>query len=134
MIEYIIKIHILTGICYFTRWMEAVPLADESAESVAKAMLKFVARHGCPSRVVTDGGPCFTARTMQLFEKGLGLKHHVVAAYKPTCNSRLERVHRTLGRKLKTQVLQTGDYEWDEVCRADCKRTQDTAYNFGIRC
>ena len=55
--------YILTAIDYFTRYMEAFAIPDETPETVAAAMLQFVGRHGCPSRVVTDGGSCFTAKT-----------------------------------------------------------------------
>ena len=106
---------IISAIDYFTRWMEAIPIAEPTSEAVAEAMLKFVSRHGCPSRIVTDEGSCFTSKVMQTFEQGLGLKHHMVSCYRPQGNSRLERVHKTLGRKLRTQLIQTQSYEWDRV-------------------
>ena len=53
----------LTAIDWYTRWPEAVPLSDITAEAVGKAFVfTWFARFGCPQQIITDQGSQFEAR------------------------------------------------------------------------
>ena len=69
-------VYILTCIDRFTRWPEAVPLPDCTAETVAKAFVHtWIARFGTPSTVTTDRGRQFESGLWQKFSQLLGTKH-----------------------------------------------------------
>ena len=48
--------YILTMTCYFSKWVEAYPLPDKTAHSVAKAIYASYCRHGAPNNIITDQG------------------------------------------------------------------------------
>ena len=48
--------YILTTTDYFTKYVEAVPIKDKSAESVAKAIYKVFCRRGSPVHIISDQG------------------------------------------------------------------------------
>lgn len=47
---------ILTMTCYFSKWVEAFPLPDKTAISVARACYSCYCRHGAPQDIITDQG------------------------------------------------------------------------------
>ena len=52
--------YLLTGIDVFTRWPFAIPIRNERAETVARALYRGLIRdHGCPRIIRRDRGACF---------------------------------------------------------------------------
>ena len=89
--------YLLTCIDRFTRWPEAIPLSDISAESVARAFVEqWIARFGSPITVTTDRGAQFESSLFTELTKILGCSRLRTTAYHPQANGLVERFHRQL--------------------------------------
>ena len=103
--------YILTCVCRFTRWLEAIPMKNMSAESVLSALCYgWIARYGVPSRITTDRGSQFS--TSLEFKKTMrywGVAHHQTSAYHQQANGMVERPHRQLKAALKSTE---NPYDW----------------------
>ena len=89
--------YLLTCIDCVTRWVEAAPLADISAASVASAFVDvWVSRFGVPLNVITDRGTQFESALFGHLAEILGFHRLRTTAYHPKSNGMVERVHRTI--------------------------------------
>ncbi|GBL79713.1 Transposon Ty3-I Gag-Pol polyprotein [Araneus ventricosus] len=96
------NIYCLTCIDRFSNWMEAIPLDNISADTVARAFYSnWIARFGTPHKLITDRGTQFRSETLQTLSKICGIKLQHTTAYHPACNGKVERLHRTLKTALK---------------------------------
>ena len=71
-------------VCQFTKWIEAYPLPDQKAESVARVTIdNFISRFGCPLQIHTDQGVNFTSNLFQAFCDVLGIARTRTTPYRP---------------------------------------------------
>lgn len=75
--------YILCVICYFSKWVELVPLKDKSAATVSWEFYKLNCRHGTPSVIITDQGTEFQNSTMNEMCRMTGTEHRITSAYHP---------------------------------------------------
>lgn len=100
----------LTILDRFTRWPEAIPLEDITAETVARQLFsQWMARYGIPDRVTTDQGRQFESNLFHRLMQITGTKHWRTTAYHPQANGMVERLHRQL--KAAIRCHETDD--WD---------------------
>lgn len=86
----------LTMIDRFTRWPEAVPMPDMTAETIARAIEShWVARFGVPSTITSDKGRQFESAVFASLTALMGTDHYKTTAYHPQSNGIIERWHRT---------------------------------------
>lgn len=96
------NIYILTVIDRFSRWIEAFPLPDQTAATVAKTLVsQYVSRFGCPERITTDQGTQFESQLMNEVYNLLGITRKRTTAYHPQSNGLVERIHRQLKAALR---------------------------------
>ena len=94
--------YLLTYVDRFTRWPEAFPLTNITAQLVAEAFMNgWIARVGTPSTITTDHGRQFESVLQTELTKLLGSKCIHTTAYHPITNGLIERFHQQLKASLK---------------------------------
>ena len=97
--------YILTCINHSSRWQEAIPITDITAETVPRAFIHgWISRFGVPSTVTTDRGCQFELALWNQLMQLLGCKRirTTCTSYHPAANGLTERFHRQLKTSLKT--------------------------------
>ncbi|TPX30033.1 hypothetical protein SmJEL517_g06288, partial [Synchytrium microbalum] len=80
----------------FSKWPEAIPIPDKTAENVADAICSVMFRHGLPIHIHSDHGSEFIAGALELVEKRLQIKHTFSIKRYPQGNPYPERFNRVL--------------------------------------
>ena len=107
-------IYILVMSEYLTRYTVTAPMADMTAETVAKTFIKnIVLQHGVPEKVLTDQGSNFLSQLMDELYGQLGIERLRTTAYRPCCDGLVERFNRTLGDMLASYISKTPD-KWND--------------------
>lgn len=91
-----------------TKWPEAIPVREITAEIVAKALYdNWIARFGCPLRISTDQGRQFESSLFNALMKKFGITRIRTTAFHPQSNGQIERWHRTLKAALMARGATT---------------------------
>jgi transposase InsO family protein len=108
------NIYILTMMDNFSKFAEAVPMANQEATTVAKALVEtIVVRYGAPLQILTDQGRNFEGHVFQEMCRLLEVDKVRTSSYRPQSNGMIERYHRTLNSMLG-KVVSENQRDWDE--------------------
>ncbi|GBO37772.1 Retrovirus-related Pol polyprotein from transposon 412 [Araneus ventricosus] len=102
----------LTCVDRFSKWPEAFPLVDISANTIATAFYSgWISRFGPPLRLTTDQGTQFESALFQALTKFLGTARQSTTSYHPAANGQVERFH----RQLKAAIMAHGKVQWSSA-------------------
>ncbi|GFV91761.1 retrovirus-related Pol polyprotein from transposon 297 [Trichonephila clavipes] len=97
----------LTMIDRFSKWPEAQPLKDITAEAVAEAFFSsWVSRFGTPAILTTDRGRKFESSLFKALSKLLGVQKCRTTGYHPQANGMIEELHRPLKSAIKCHATE----------------------------
>ncbi|XP_073153270.1 uncharacterized protein [Henckelia pumila] len=90
---------------YFTKWVEAEPLAKISEREVINFLWKnIVCRFGIPQTLVSDNGTQFFGAKIKYWCKVLSIKQFFTSVENPQANGQTEVTNRTILQHLKTRL------------------------------
>jgi hypothetical protein len=105
--------YIIVAIDYLTKWPEARPVPQATAEETIKFIYEeIICHHGCPQKILTDRGTHFNNQLVDGLMNYFEIKHLLSTPYHPQTNGLVERFNRTLCESLAKLVTKVDT--WDE--------------------
>lgn len=106
--------YILVITDYFTKFVEAFPMRDQTAQTVADIVAtEWICRYGVPLSILTDQGRQWESELFQNLCKILDIKKLRTARYRPNADGLCERFNRTL-RSMLRAVCEADKNDWDD--------------------
>jgi hypothetical protein len=100
---------------YFTKWVEAFPMPNQEAQTVADLFVKeFVCRYGVPRKIFTDQGSNFQSELFNKVCAMLEIDKSRTTPYHPQSDGLVERMNRTIEAML-SMFIAPGQRDWDDV-------------------
>jgi transposase InsO family protein len=104
---------------YFTKWIEAFPLQNQEAETVADALVEgMFSRLGVPAELHADQGRNFESAVLARVCSRLHIVKTRTSPYRPQSDGQTERANRTLLSALAKMCESQND--WDKVTPLVC--------------
>ena len=104
---------ILTVMDYFTKWVEIIPIPDQSASTCAEKIVnEVIARYGCPLDLHSDQGRNYESTIFKEMCALLGIRKTRTSARNPKGNGLIERFNHTIIHMIKS-FLRGEQSDWD---------------------
>ena len=94
-----------------TKWAEALPILDQTAEQITKELIKVFSRFGIPDVLHSDQGKSFESTILRHTLDGFGEAKSHITAYHPAGDGLVERFNSSLLQMLCAYVLNHTDWE-----------------------
>jgi transposase InsO family protein len=106
---------VVVAIEYFTRWIEAKPLATITLESMKKFFWQnTICRFGLPRTLTVDNGKQFDSNKFKEFCKSLGTTIAFASIYHPEINGVVERANRVVFLAIMKTLFNLRKGKWVE--------------------
>ena len=103
---------------YYTRWMEAIPIPNQEAVTVAEKLVdEIFMRFSTPEQLHTDQGKQFESHLMKEICRLLNINKTRTTPYHPQCDGLVERFNRTMLNMLAS-CAKDNPFEWEQhICK-----------------
>ncbi|XP_072074435.1 uncharacterized protein [Arachis hypogaea] len=96
---------LIVGIDYFSKWVEAQPLAKITSQQMISFVWKnIICRFGIPQHIITDNGRQFADQKFQSFLQDLKIKQHFASVEHPQTNGLAEAANKVILHALKKKL------------------------------
>ncbi|GJT84978.1 reverse transcriptase domain-containing protein [Tanacetum coccineum] len=96
---------LIVAIDYFTKWIEAKPVATITGSQIKKFMWdNIVCRFGLPGEIISDNGKQFQDNPFKDWCEKLCIRQHFASVKHPQTNGLVERANRSLGEGIKARL------------------------------
>ena len=95
---------------YFTKWLEAIPLKDQTADTIVAALIRVFSAYGIPRYLHSDQGANFESTMLQKTCEAFGIHKTHTTAYHPQGDGLVERANRSILQMLRA-YSKNGDWE-----------------------
>ena len=96
---------------YFSKWAEAIPLANQTATTITRELVKVFSNYGLPEILHSDQGCNFDSTLLQQTLDAFGVTKSRTTAYHPQGDGMVERFNRSLLQMLRAYVCYESDWE-----------------------
>ena len=96
---------------YFTKWVEVVPMPDQTAARIVSAVTKIFCSLGMPAVLHSDQGRNFESLLLRETLKAFGTSKSHTTAYHPQGDGMVERFNRSLLQMLRSYVQVKQEWE-----------------------
>ena len=105
--------YVLMMVDQFTKWVECIPLPNQSAETTARAVVdSFFSRFGMPLEIFSDQGRNFESKLFSEVCKVVEIHKTRTTPYRPSANGQVERYNRTLMDAIRCFIGKAQN-QWD---------------------
>ncbi|GKV13663.1 hypothetical protein SLEP1_g24648 [Rubroshorea leprosula] len=99
--------HLVVGVDYFTKWVEARPLSSLTFKKVEDFVFNsIICRYGIPNQIVADNGTQFSCSSFRDFCSSYGIKLQFTSVYHPKSNGMVESVNKCILEGIKPRLEQ----------------------------
>lgn len=101
----------------FTKWPVAIPLSNQRATTVARAIFEhWITQFGCPEFLVTDKGTNFESAVVKHLCRILQVKKCRTSSFHPMADGQAESFNKTLKNMIKCKIDESeGVADWEEL-------------------
>ena len=96
---------------YFTKWVEAIPMPDQTAVRITNELVKLFSMLGLPQIVHSDQGQNFESTVLKQTLEAFDIGKSRTTAYHPQGYGLVERFNRSLLQLLRSFVQSESDWE-----------------------
>jgi hypothetical protein len=107
--------YVVVAVEYFSKWIEAKPLATITSVTVQKIFWQNIVCHfGVPKAITLDNGTQFDAETFKDFCDQIGMKIHFASVRNPESNGLVERANGIIMKGIMKLIFNQPRGKWQD--------------------